>query len=140
MVQYHKTSRTKQSGSGGKRREATDKRLLHYGGFFSRTKLGEKEARTAKKMKGGKSRAAAKTVSFANVAEGKAVKKAKITGVLESSADRHHARENIITRGTIIMTELGKCRVTSRPGQQGAVSAVLLEKKAAGAAAAPKKA
>jgi small subunit ribosomal protein S8e len=140
MVQYHKTSRTKQSGSGGKRRESRDKRLDQYGGFFSKTKLGVKEARTAKKMKGGKSHASAKTVSFANVAEGKAVKKAKITGVVESMADRHHARENIITKGTIIMTDLGKCRVTSRPGQHGTVNAVLIEKKAAGAAAAPKKA
>jgi small subunit ribosomal protein S8e len=131
MVQYHKTTRTKQSGSGGKRRMASDKRLAQYGGFFSKTKLGAKGATSPRKMKGGKTRAAAKTALHANVADGKTVKKAKITEVVESMADRHHARENIITKGTIIMTDLGKCRVTSRPGQHGAVNAVLLEKKKA---------
>jgi len=127
MAQYHKGSRTKQSGSGGKRRESRDKKKAHWGGFFAKIKLAGKETAAKKK---GKEKGQAKTVSFANVASGASVKKVKITGVLESAADRHHARENIITKGTVIDTELGKCRVTSRPGQHGAINAVLVEKKA----------
>ncbi|HID05027.1 MAG TPA: hypothetical protein EYP20_04390, partial [Aigarchaeota archaeon] len=34
-----------------------------------------------------------------------------------------------ITKGTIIETELGKAVVTSRPGQDGVINAILLEKK-----------
>ncbi len=130
MVQYHKASRTRQSGSGGKRKESSDKKLAHFGGFFARTKLAAEEERMEKRQRGGGTRVVAKTVLFANVAEAGAVKKTKITGVLESMADRHHARENIITKGTVIETELGKARVTSRPGQHGVVNAVLVEKKA----------
>ncbi|MGC8851015.1 MAG: 30S ribosomal protein S8e, partial [Candidatus Micrarchaeia archaeon] len=37
------------------------------------------------------------------------------------------SRENIVTKGAIIETELGKAKVTSRPGQHGIVNAVLLK-------------
>ena len=33
---------------------------------------------------------------------------------------------NIITKGSVIQTEKGKAQVTSRPGQHGVVSAVLV--------------
>ena len=35
-------------------------------------------------------------------------------------------RRNIINKGAIIDTGLGKAKVTSRPGQTGIVSAILL--------------
>ncbi|MCX6767123.1 MAG: 30S ribosomal protein S8e [Candidatus Micrarchaeota archaeon] len=135
MVQYHMRTTTKQSGSGGKRRTTSDKRLAHIGGFFAKTKLAAEEERAVRKIKGGGVSVAAKKISFANVAEAGKVVKSKITGVVESKADRHHARENIITKGTVIDTELGRCRVTSKPGQHGVVNAVLMEKKAATAKA-----
>lgn len=54
-------------------------------------------------------------------------KKVKILSVVENPADLHFVRRNIITKGAIINTEVGKARVTSRPGQDGSVNAVLLE-------------
>lgn len=130
MVQYHKPSKTKSSGSGGLKRSARDKRLANYGGFFSRPHLtGEKdkEDRKSFKVRGGKMKVGATKISFANiVVEGK-VRKVKIKNVMENPADRHFARENIITRGAIIDTELGKARVTSRPGQDGIANAILVK-------------
>ncbi|MEK6949175.1 MAG: 30S ribosomal protein S8e, partial [Nanoarchaeota archaeon] len=41
-------------------------------------------------------------------------------------ANRHFVRRNIMTKGAIIETEKGKARITSRPGQDGAVNAVLI--------------
>jgi len=56
-------------------------------------------------------------------------KKVKILTVVENPADPHFVRRNVLTRGAVIQTELGKARVTSRPGQIGTVDAVLIEPK-----------
>ncbi|RLF79472.1 30S ribosomal protein S8e, partial [Thermococci archaeon] len=42
-------------------------------------------------------------------------------------ANRQYVRRNIITKGAIIQTEIGKAIVTSRPGQDGVVNAVLIK-------------
>jgi len=59
--------------------------------------------------------------------EGKA-QKTKIIHVIENPADPHFVRRNIVTKGAIIQTEIGKARVTSRPGQSGAINAVLIDR------------
>ena len=131
MVQYHKFVRTKSSGSVGMRRLARDKRKAHYGGFFAKPRLAkEKELRKAFRVAGGRVKVSADASLFASVATKTGVKKAKITNVVQSPANRHYARENLLTKGSIIETELGQARITSRPGQHGVVNAVLVEKKA----------
>lgn len=53
----------------------------------------------------------------------------KILSVKENPANPHYVRRNIITKGAIIETEAGLARVTSRPGQDGIIQAVLLKEK-----------
>ncbi|HII07879.1 MAG TPA: 30S ribosomal protein S8e [Methanotrichaceae archaeon] len=53
-------------------------------------------------------------------------KTAKIETVKDNSANLNYIRRNIITEGAIIKTELGDARVTSRPGQDGVVNAILV--------------
>ncbi len=127
MVQYHKYTRTKASGTGGLRRTNRDKRKAHWGGFFSRSKLAETEEVNSFRSRGGKRKAAVHKALFANVAKAGKVKKVKILNVIESPDNRHYARENLISKGALIETELGKARVRSRPGQNGVVNAVLLD-------------
>ena len=67
--------------------------------------------------------------NFANITVGKETKRAKILSVIENYANPHLTRQNVITKGCIIETELGKARVTSRPGQHGIINAVLLGEK-----------
>jgi small subunit ribosomal protein S8e len=50
----------------------------------------------------------------------------KIIKVVENSANPNYVRQNIITKGSIIETEKGKAKVTSRPGQHGVVNAILV--------------
>ena len=57
-------------------------------------------------------------------------KRVRILRVVENPASQDYSRRGIITKGAIIQTELGRARVTSRPGQDGVVNAVLLEEKA----------
>lgn len=130
MVQYHATFKTKNSGTGAKKRATRDKILANYGGFFARPKLGkesDKEVREVQRGKGANMKVKMKSAIFANVVakDGK-IKKVKITNVAESPDNRHYASENTITKGAILETELGRARVTSRPTQHGVVNAVLI--------------
>ena len=56
----------------------------------------------------------------------KSSKKVKIKTITENPANRNFVRRNIITKGAVIETELGKAKITGRPGQDAAINAVLL--------------
>ncbi len=127
MYQYHE-SRTKKvsSGTGGSRVKFRDKKLVHWGNRFTATKVGDKTVTSMEKMKGGKVKVKLKKASTVNVLTKQGMKKTKILGVMESHrAD--YARENIITKGAILKTELGKVKVTNRVGQDGVVNGVLVQ-------------
>lgn len=49
-----------------------------------------------------------------------------IKSVVESPSDKNFIRRNIMTKGAIIATSKGNAKVTSRPGQDGMVNAVLI--------------
>mgnify|MGYP001581265987 CR=1 FL=1 len=51
----------------------------------------------------------------------------KIESVIESPSNRDYIRRNIMTKGCLIKTDKGIARITSRPGQEGTVNAVLIE-------------
>ena len=57
----------------------------------------------------------------------KKAKKTSIKNVLETPSNRFLARQNILIKGAIIETELGKAKITNRPGQEGSVQAVLVQ-------------
>jgi small subunit ribosomal protein S8e len=65
---------------------------------------------------------------FANVVDKKTgkVSKVKITNVKTNPADPNFVQRNIMNKGATIMTELGEAVITSRPGQDGTVNAVLI--------------
>ena len=52
--------------------------------------------------------------------------KAKILSVVDNSANRHFVRRNIITKSCVIETDKGQAKVTSKPGRDGTVNAVLI--------------
>ena len=53
--------------------------------------------------------------------------KAKIISVVETPANRHFVRRNIMTKGCTIQTDKGRAVVTNRPGQEGTINAVLVD-------------
>ena len=52
--------------------------------------------------------------------------KLKIEAVENNPANKNYTRRNIITKGTIVKTEKGNVRITSRPGQVGLLFGVFL--------------
>jgi small subunit ribosomal protein S8e len=127
MDEYHEARKKKvSSGSGGRKGRYRDKKLSHMGGVFSATKVAEEPRKEALRKRGGNTCSRIKRAAFVNViVEGKS-QKAKIESVIESH-NPHYARQNIITKGAILNTSLGKVRVTNRVGQDGLVNGVLVK-------------
>ncbi len=81
-----------------------------------------------RRVRGNNKKTALKSIDFVNLATGDAkVKKSKIIKVLENTTNNDYKRRGIITKGAIIETAEGKCRVVSKPGQNGIVNVVLLK-------------
>jgi small subunit ribosomal protein S8e len=81
-----------------------------------------------RRVRGNNNKTALKTIDFVNLATGGAkVKKAKIIKVLDNATNNDYKRRGIITKGAILETQEGKCRVISKPGQNGIVNAILLK-------------
>ncbi len=113
--------------SGGLRRPHRKKKKYELGRPWVPVVLG-KERRKRIRVRGGNYKIRLLAAEYANVAfpDGKTVK-AKILSVVDNPANPFFVRRNIITRGAIIKTEVGLARVTSRPGQDGVVNAVIIE-------------
>ena len=124
MEQYHGNSRRKTSGSGGKVRNSYGTRLHEMGGYFTATKVSEKTSSTTRRRRGGGVKIKLKKASYVSVLTEEGMKKVKIMKVIETPDNRHYARQNILTKGAIIETEIGKVRVTNRVGQEGVVNGV----------------
>ncbi len=126
-VQLHSKSHTKAAGNGKKRTKIRDKRKSEIGSYFSATKMSDENAFREHRMRGGRFTMVLKSAGYVNLLTKQGYKKVKIKGVLESRDNRNFARQNIITKGTIINTEMGRAQVTNRPGREGSVNALLLE-------------
>ncbi|SDJ72306.1 small subunit ribosomal protein S8e [Halovenus aranensis] len=112
--------------TGGRRRPKRDKRKHELGSEPTETQVGESKLKTVD-ARGGTTKVRAITADTVSIATDDGVVAADVTNVVENPADPNYARRNIITRGAVIETSEGTARVTSRPGQDGQINAVLEE-------------
>ncbi|OFX15383.1 30S ribosomal protein S8e [archaeon RBG_16_50_20] len=127
MPQWHGNQR-KRKKTGGKRHIFRGKRAFEMGSDPAETIVGETRI-TKKRGRGGKDKLrslAVNTVNVTDPATGKS-QKTEIRGVLKNPANVDYQRRGVITKGAILDTPLGQAIVTSRPGQHGAVNAVLVQ-------------
>ncbi|MDD9952817.1 MAG: 30S ribosomal protein S8e [Candidatus Woesearchaeota archaeon] len=120
-------ARSKRKPSGGLLRNTLTKRTHMLGRTPAMTRVGEHERKKTVSTKGGNRKQRvleSKTVNLHNP-KTKKTSKATIKQVMENPANRNFVRRNILTKGTIVETDQGKARITSRPGQDGIVNAVL---------------
>ncbi len=81
-----------------------------------------------RKVRGKNQKTALKKIDFINLsAPNSKVNKTKILKVLENPTNNDYQRRGIITKGAILETKEGKCKVVSRPGQDGVVNAILIK-------------
>jgi len=126
MENYHGARGSTTKGTGGKRGKASDKKLRFVGGTFTATKVSTKEKRAVKRGRGNTGKVKLRTAKFVNVLTKEGMKKVTLRTVLETPDNRHYARQNILTRGAIVDTEIGKVKITNRVGQDGVVNGKLL--------------
>jgi small subunit ribosomal protein S8e len=121
-------ARSKRKASGGRYKSTLSKRTHMLGRNASLTKIGEFRKKQVA-TKGGNAKERLFATQKANLYDPKSKKyeQTVIKMVTASPANRNFVRRNILTKGTIIETSKGKAKVTSRPGQDGIVNAVLLE-------------
>jgi len=136
MVKWQ--GRSLKKPSGGRIWASRNKRKREMGREFIEPKIGQTKCIRMRTFGGGEKMSLLRT-DITNVMDPKTgrAKKAKIITVVQNPADMHFIRRNIMTRGAIIDTELGKAKVTNRPGQVGTVDAVLIEPKAGANPASP---
>ncbi len=125
MVLWH--GRSKRKITGGKLRRHKDKKKFEIGSEQTEAKIGDRRAKVIKTT-GNTIKVKLRVAQHANVItkSGKS-EKVEIISVKENPANLHYVRRNVVTKGAIIDTKMGQARVTSRPGQDGNISAVLLE-------------
>ena len=112
--------------SGGRYIKSRKKKRFELAGQKRIVKLGE-EKRKSQRTRGGKLKVCLLNAKFANIRHDGKTKKVEIKNVLETPSNKFLARQNVITKGTIIETEIGKARVTNRPSQEGSVQAILIK-------------
>lgn len=114
--------------SGGKYHKARKKKKYELSGLPRIVKI--KVTKTKKlKVRGGNTKIVLLSSDKINVIDPKTkkAKVVKIKNVIETPSNKFLARQNILIKGAIIDTEIGKVRITNRPGQEGCVQGVLLE-------------
>ncbi len=120
--------RSLKKSSGGRIILARKKRKYELGREPAFTKVGEdREKKKIIRTYGGNRKVRLVEALYANVFENGKGRKVKVLNVVENPANRQYVRRNIVTKGAIIETEAGKAIVTSRPGQDGVVNAVLIK-------------
>lgn len=139
MAQQHACARTsgrsnmitqqrpKRKASGGRYKFFASKKMKHIGRSPALTKLGEKKMQLVRVRAGAvKQRLLHGDVANVYDPKTKNFSKEKIKTILECPANANFVRRNIMVKGTVIDTEKGKAVITSRPGQDGVLNAVLV--------------
>jgi small subunit ribosomal protein S8e len=119
-------ARSTKKRTGGRRRAVRKKRKHELGSAPTETQVGEEKLKTVE-THGGNSKVRAIERSVASVATDDGVVSAEIEDVSENPSNPNYVRRNIVTKGAVVETSEGAARVTSRPGQDGQINAVLLD-------------
>jgi small subunit ribosomal protein S8e len=125
-MSFHSSLR-KRKLSGGKKRAYRSKKKYESGGYAAETILGEPKRKSTRGL-GGISKVKVLTDKFASVTDPKTNKtqKTEINRVVKNGANVDFNRRGVITKGAEIETALGQAKVTSRPGSDGVINAVLI--------------
>uniref|UniRef100_A0A7C4D6D3 Small ribosomal subunit protein eS8 n=1 Tax=Staphylothermus marinus TaxID=2280 RepID=A0A7C4D6D3_STAMA len=116
--------------SGGLKRRHRDKRKHELGRPPTLTKVSSVEEREGIRVRGGNYKVRVTASAYVNtyIPNENVVKKLRILEVVDNPANIEYKRSGILTKGAIVRTEIGLVKITSRPGQDGVVNGVLVEK------------
>jgi small subunit ribosomal protein S8e len=126
------SSLRKRKLTGGKKRVYRTKKKYEAGGYPAETVLGEPKRKSTRTL-GGNTKIKVLTDKYASVTDPKTgtTEKSEIVRVVRNGANVDYNRRGVITKGAEIETTLGLAKVTSRPGNDGVINAILIGKEKA---------
>ena len=127
MAQWHGISRRKPSGArlkrpnrGKRRTEISSEKQFAFIDADRQTKVYRKRS--------GNTTVRVLKENMINVSDGSGkTQRVEMTNVVENGADPNYVRRNILTKGAIVETNLGRVRITSRPGMDGVICGVVID-------------
>tara|TARA_Y100001970_G_scaffold143525_1_gene176398 strand:- start:904 stop:1299 length:396 start_codon:yes stop_codon:yes gene_type:complete len=130
MAQWHGISRRKPTGGrlkrpnryrGKRRKEISSEQQFAF--------LGDSDERKVYRKHAGSQTVRVMQAFSINVSDPKTGKttRSTISNIVENGADPNYVRRNILTKGAIAETEMGRVRITSRPGMDGVISGILID-------------
>lgn len=113
--------------TGARAKANRNKRKMEFGRDPAETKIGDRKIKKIR-TKGGKEKIRLTNEQKINVVDIKnnQMQVADILSVVENQANSHFVRRNIITKGAVVDTSVGKVKVTSRPGQHGIINGIII--------------
>ena len=125
-MQYQGKSRRKYTG--GRRIASKGKRKSELGREAAEPHLDETRRKNVDTL-GGNRKVRLLRCNMVNVTDpsNNITRPVSIETVVDNESNKHYIRRNILSKGGIIRTEIGNARITSRPGQDGVVNAVLIQ-------------
>ena len=120
-------ARSKRKYTGKKYRHFSKKRKRDLERFPINTVIGEDRIKKQRVM-GGNEKLKLFASSFINVTDpsNNKTQKVKILRFESNEASKDLNRRHILTKGAVVDTELGKAKITSRPGQHGVLNGILI--------------
>lgn len=119
--------RSRRKYTGAKIKTARGKRKFELGRESAETRIHDTKRKNVT-TRGGNRKVRLLQCNVANVTDSQGkTQTTSIEDVIGNDANGHYIRRNILTKGSVITTPLGSAKITSRPGQDGVVNAVLLE-------------
>ncbi len=127
MVIYQE--RSKRKASGGRIKAYRKKKQYYIGSNPTLPKIATEAKYRVDKTFGGNYKVRTIAEQFVNVYDTtqKKAKKVKMKTVVDNKANKLFVRRNILSKGAVVETEMGKVRITSRPAQDGCVNGVLIK-------------
>lgn len=121
------TARSMRKPTGGRYHQSRSKKSYELAGFPANTKLSTDRRTHSVRGIGGNSKQVNLSTNIINVTDKKGkTTKTQILNVVGNPANPQLVIRNIMTKGAIVETKMGKAKITSRPGQHGTLSGVLV--------------
>jgi len=120
--------KSQRKSTGGRRRFSRGKRKSEISREVQPAVVAPEHERSTLRVRGAHTKTRVLGVAKVNVVDPKTKKivQAQVVTVKENPANPNYVQRNFVTKGAIIETNLGRARVTSRPGQDGVINAVLI--------------
>ena len=113
--------------TGGIRHPLKSRRKFQIDRYPNEALIGE-QLTVTRKTRGNNRKTSIKTANVVNISLGNGkIKNSELIKVLENQTNNDYQRRGVFTKVAIVETKDGKCKIVSRPGQDGTLNGILIK-------------